>query len=254
MLDPKEVKIPVTSDNHLFPVFLKLEHMHVLIVGGGNIGLEKISAVLNNSPAAKITLVARKVLPEIIALKKKSDKLIILEKEFEISDLPGKGLVIAATGDRAISELIRAEATKQKILINVADTPDLCDFYLGSIVQKGDLKIAISTNGKSPTFAKRLKEVFNEELKEEELNKSIENLSKFRNHLKGDFANKVKKLNEITSVLIDKNEPARLSHANHSGGKSKRNFKDRLLMFVLYSLSALALMLVGHIVFTLIFH
>ena len=159
MSNPEEVTIPTTSSNHLFPVFLKLEHMHVLIVGGGTIGLEKISAVLNNSPATKITLVARKVLPEIFAFKNKSDKLTILEKEFEKNDLQGKDLVIAATGDRAISELIRTEATKQKILINVADTPDLCDFYLGSIVQKGDLKIAISTNGKSPTLAKRMKEV-----------------------------------------------------------------------------------------------
>ncbi|MCX6295314.1 MAG: NAD(P)-dependent oxidoreductase [Bacteroidetes bacterium] len=54
-----------TSTNPLFPIFLKLEHMHVLIVGGGKIGLEKISAILNNSPDTKITLVAKEVLPEI---------------------------------------------------------------------------------------------------------------------------------------------------------------------------------------------
>lgn len=198
----KAMEKSATSDNHLFPIFLKLEHIHVLIVGGGAIGLEKISTIFNNSPAAKITLVARKVLPEIIALKKNTDTLTILEKEFEISDLNGKDLVMAATGNRAISELIRTEATKQKILINIADTPDLCDFYLGSIVQKGDLKIAISTNGKSPTFAKRLKEVFNEALPED-IQLSIDNLNKFRNHLKGDFTNKVKQLNDITSVLLD---------------------------------------------------
>ena len=197
---------PENKGNQLFPIFLKLDQFHVLIVGGGVIGLEKITAILNNSPATKVTLVARRVLPEITALKNKFDKLTILEKEFEVSDLDNKGLVIAATGDRSVSELIRKETSVRKILINVADTPDLCDFYLGSIVQKGDLKIAISTNGKSPTLAKRLKEIFNEELSEEDIQNTLDNLSKFRNHLKGDFANKVKQLNEITATLIDKNK------------------------------------------------
>lgn len=192
-----------TTGNQLFPVFLKLEHLHVLIIGGGAIGLEKISAVLNNSPATTVTLVARTVLPEIKAFKTRFEKLTILEKEFKTTDLDDKDLVIAATGDKVLSAFIRAEARKRNLLINVADTPDLCDFYLGSIVQKGDLKIAISTNGKSPTLAKRLKEVFNDALPEE-TQLTMDNLNKFREHLKGDFANKVKQLNKITSVLVDK--------------------------------------------------
>ncbi len=195
-----------TSTNNLFPIFLKLEHLHVLIVGGGAIGLEKITAVLNNSPATKVTLVAITVLPEITELKKQFPQLTIQEKEFEVSDLFGKDIVIAATGDRTVSERIRIEATKQKTLINVADTPDLCDFYLGAIVQKGDLKIAISTNGKSPTLAKRLKEIFNEELQAATIQELLENLNKFRNQLKGDFANKVKELNEATKSLLNKKE------------------------------------------------
>jgi siroheme synthase-like protein len=192
-----------STGNQLFPVFLKLEHLHVLIIGGGTIGLEKISAVLNNSPATAVTLVARTVLPEIKDFQKKFEKLTILERAFELKDLDEKNIVIAATGDRELSILIRQEATKRKLLVNVADTPDLCDFYLGSIVKKGDLKIAISTNGKSPTLAKRLKEVFNDALPED-TQLSMDNLNKFREHLKGDFTNKVKQLNEITSVLLDK--------------------------------------------------
>ncbi|HSH66482.1 MAG TPA: bifunctional precorrin-2 dehydrogenase/sirohydrochlorin ferrochelatase [Bacteroidia bacterium] len=169
--------------NQLFPVFLKLEQLHVLIVGGGNIGLEKITAVLRNSPQTRITLVARRILPEILELKKESTRLLIIEKAFERSDLDNKDLVIAATGDRTVSEEIRIESKKRKILVNVADTPDLCDFYLGSIVQKGDLKIAISTNGKSPTLAKRLKEVFNDALPAD-TQLTIEQLNRFRNQLK----------------------------------------------------------------------
>ena len=190
------------TGNRLFPIFLKLEQLHVLIVGGGAIGLEKISAVLNNSPETKVTLIAKGVLPEIKKFLERSNKLKILERSFEIADLNEKDLIIAATGDKSLSELIRKEATKRKILINIADTPDLCDFYLGAIVQKGDLKIAISTNGKSPTLAKRLKEVFNEALPEE-IQESLDNLNKFRNQLKGDFTDKVKQLNALTSTLVD---------------------------------------------------
>lgn len=229
--------LEVTSDtgmNQLFPVFLKLEHLHVLIVGGGNIGLEKITAVLKNSPKAKVTLVARRILPEIQEFKKQSAQLTLIERTFEVSDLDNKDLVIAATGDRSVSELIRIESQKRKILINVADTPDLCDFYLGSIVQKGDLKIAISTNGKSPTLAKRLKEVFNEALPQN-TQLSIEQLNRFRNQLKGDFAEKVKQLNEVTAVLIDKKE------------KPKPSITQQLIRILLYVLTAAGLIALGHV-------
>lgn len=92
----------------------------------------------------------------------------------------------------------------------MADKPELCDFYLGSIVQKGDLKIAISTNGKSPTIAKRLKEVLNEGLPAE-LDNTLQQMSHLRNSLNGDFAYKVKKLNEVTSILV---EPKTLGRKN----------------------------------------
>jgi hypothetical protein len=126
----------------------------------------------------------------------------------------------------------------------VADTPDLCDFYLGSIVQKGDLKIAISTNGKSPTLAKRLKEVFYEALPGD-TQESIENLNKFRNHLKGDFANKVKELNKATAILIDKKDEVTKKDI-------KKQFNKRILFVTLYALSVIGLMLFGHLFFTFI--
>ena len=193
------------AENKLFPIFLKLEHLHVLIVGGGTIGLEKLTAILTNSPDATITLAARNIKPEIFDFQSRFNKLTIQKKTFEVSDLDGKDLVIAATGDNYISKLISEEAGKRKLLVNIADTPDLCDFYLGSIVQKGDLKIAISTNGKSPTFAKKLKEVFNETLSDD-TQLSIDNLNKLRKHLKGDFTDRVKKMNEITSVLLSNSD------------------------------------------------
>jgi len=130
--------------------------------------------------------------------------VVLVQRAFQTEDLEGEDVVIVATENHALNRRIRDEAKAKKILVNVADTPDLCDFYLGSIVTKGDLKIAISTNGKSPTFAKRLREFFEEALPDD-LQQLLDNLNEVRSKLKGDFAHKVKKLNEITSNLISKN-------------------------------------------------
>src|SRR6185369_2657901 len=109
---------------------------------------------------------------------------------------------IVAVNEPSVSGYIRVLAKQKKLLVNVADNPDLCDFYLGSIVQKGNLKIAISTNGKSPTTAKRIKELLNHHLPEQ-IDDSIENLYALRKQLNGSFEDKVNKLNEITSVLVE---------------------------------------------------
>lgn len=103
-----------------------------------------------------------------------------------MTDLDGKDLVVMSTDNPSLHKEIRTVCRERHILVNVADTPDLCDFYLGSIVQKGSLKIAISTNGKSPTAAKRIKQVLNESLPEE-IDEVLENLNQFRNTIKGDF-------------------------------------------------------------------
>ena len=143
--------------NTLYPVFLKLEQMHLLLVGAGNVGLEKLQSILGNSPASRVTIIAPMVRQEVREYVSEFDHCDIIEKPFEESDLEGKDLVVVATDDKALNEVIRDLAHERKIWVNVADTPALCDFYLGSIVQKGNLKIAISTNGKSPTTANELR-------------------------------------------------------------------------------------------------
>ena len=98
---------------------------------------------------------------------------------------------------------VRKEAKLRNILVNVADNPPYCDFYMGGIVSKGNLKIAISTNGKSPTLAKRLRQLF-EEVIPETTDELLENLNTYRKTLKGDFEEKVDKLNELTRDMIRK--------------------------------------------------
>ena len=189
--------------NNLFPVFLKLEELHTLIVGGGNVGLEKISGLLKSSPAARITVVAEKISDEIRNLAAQSKNIFLNERSFRIRDLQNKDLVILATDDKALHERIRIQARKKRILVNVADTPDLCDFYLGSVVTKGNLKIGISTNGKSPTIAKRMREYF-EEVLPDNTNQLLDNMQKIRDRIKGDFRRKVDVLNEITASWLGK--------------------------------------------------
>ncbi|MFP5042334.1 TSUP family transporter [Parasediminibacterium sp. JCM 36343] len=189
--------------NTLFPVFLKLEQLRLLIVGGGFIGLEKLQAVINNSPATDITLVGITISNDIKALAALYSNIKLLEKPYETSDLQNKDLVIAAVNDISLATTITADTKQHGILINAADKPDLCDFYLGSIVKKGNLKIAISTNGKSPTIAKRVKEMMNEILPEQ-IDELLNNMQAYRAQLKGDFENKVNTLNEVTKTLIVK--------------------------------------------------
>jgi len=109
-------------------------------------------------------------------------------------------VVISAVNDRETSEKIFELTKANRKLINSADIPELCDFYLGSVVRKGNLKIAISTNGKSPTIAKRLKEVLADALPMQ-IDDVLTNMSVIRGKLNGSFHEKVEKLNEITKEL-----------------------------------------------------
>ena len=157
-----EVQPPVIENqtNTLFPVFLKLEQMQLLIVGGGSVGLEKLRAVLNNSPKTAIKLIAISISDEINELAKENANVELIRRAIDENDLSTPDLIIVAVNDRSVSEWVHSTAKANGKLVNVADKPDLCDFYLSSVVTKGNLKVAISTNGKSPTVAKRLKEVF----------------------------------------------------------------------------------------------
>ena len=193
----------MNETNKLFPVFLKLEDMRVLLIGAGNVGVEKLNAILNNAPATHVLVVAKEINDEFSDLAALHPNIHIKQTDYHADFLNDCDIVIAAVNDIALSTIIRNDAKVRGKLINVADKPYLCDFYLGSVVTKGNLKLAISTNGKSPTMAKRLREVFNE-LLPDELDEIINNLQMVRNGLQGDFKHKVDELNKITQKLVEK--------------------------------------------------
>lgn len=207
VMEKDSTRPEVQTGNNLFPVFMKLENLRLLIVGGGKIGLEKLQAVLQNSPATEILLVAPEIGEPVRELAALHPGVRLLERPYHPNDLEYADLAIVAVNDRAVSETIALDARARGVLVNVADTPDLCDFYLGSIVRKGNLKIAISTNGKSPTIAKRLKEEIGNMIPEE-MDAVLDNMQSIRSNLNGDFTEKVRRLNELTSVLAAGREPA----------------------------------------------
>lgn len=192
------------NKNELYPIFLKLSTLKVLIIGGGSVGLEKLSFLLKSSPGAKVTVVSNKFMPEIIALALKY-RIDIIRTVYDKSFLLEKHIVIAATDSDTLNLQIHTDCKEKNILVNVADNPILCDFFMGGIVTKGNLKLAISTNGKSPTIAKRLRQFF-EEILPDDIDELVENLHLFRKSIKGNFEEKVKNLNELTKGLINKND------------------------------------------------
>ena len=191
-----------TSVNELFPVFLKLNQFNVLIIGGGNVGLEKLSAMLKNSPKADVTIVSKTFIQELKDLADLKENVKLITDEFNESYLEGKNIVISALNDIDKSAEIKVIVNSKGLLYNAADKPELCDFYLGSTVTKGNLKIGISTNGKSPTMAKRIKETLNDVFPDE-TEEVLENLYKIRSELKGDFDLKIKTLNKITKDMVE---------------------------------------------------
>jgi len=195
--------------NTLFPVFLKTEKARFLIVGGGHVGLEKTQTLLKQNPEVAITIVATSILPELWEVIYKFKNITTFQRHFEEEDVNSVDFVIAATNDKVLNASIKKIANKRNILVNAADQPELCDFYLGSIVNKGSLKIAISTNGKSPVLARRMREHLEEAIPEN-INDSIDNLNAFRNSHKGNFQEKVADLNRITQNLSATAKPKKV--------------------------------------------
>lgn len=188
--------------NELYPIFLKVSNLSILIVGGGNVGLEKLSFLLKSSPNAKVQMIAPQFLKETLQLAEKHGVEItknVYQKQF----LERKHIVVACTDKVEVNEEVYHDCRERSILVNVADNPPFCDFYMGGIVTKGNVKVAISTNGKSPTAAKRLRQFF-EDVLPENIDDLVKNLNEYRKTIKGDFEEKVEALNEFTKSLVNK--------------------------------------------------
>ncbi len=190
--------------NNLYPVFLKVKNLEILIVGGGNVAEEKLTFLLKSSPDAKVTMVSPMFREDTVKLAQKFG-VEIINKKYHRRFLKGKHIVIATTDVPVVNIQVYKDCRKRSKLVNVADNPPYCDFYMGGIVTKGNVKVAISTNGKSPTTAKRLRQFF-EAVLPENIDDLVKNLNEYRKTIQGDFEEKVEVLNEFTKGLIEKKE------------------------------------------------
>jgi siroheme synthase-like protein len=139
----------------LFPIFVKLQSRLVVVIGGGEIAFGKIDGLLR--AGAKVRVIAPEVHPSF-AEPIRSGKIDWLPRKFQPDDLAGATLAIAATSAPGVNAAVYREAEARGILCNAVDDIENCHFYYGSIVQRGDLQIAVSTNGKSPALAQRLRQ------------------------------------------------------------------------------------------------
>jgi precorrin-2 dehydrogenase/sirohydrochlorin ferrochelatase len=139
---------------------LKLTGRRCLVVGGGEIGLEKVEGLL--ACDAGVTVVAPELVPELSALAGEGS-IAWEQRVYAPADLEGTFMVIAATNDTDVNISVYNDAEKRAMLVNVVDVPPLCNFILPAIVRTGPLAIAISTAGASPALAKRIKAQIAEE-------------------------------------------------------------------------------------------
>lgn len=137
-----------------YPVNLDIRNRKCLVVGGGAVGTRKVMTLLDCG--AKVTVVSTDVAEKLQELSD-SDIIKLEKRPFQISDLDEMFLVIGATDNQEINKEIHSEAERLGILCNIADRPEDCNFILPAIVNRGDLIIAISTSGKSPAFAKKMR-------------------------------------------------------------------------------------------------
>ena len=139
----------------LFPMFIKLTGRQVLVVGAGNAGELKIGGLLETG--VRIRVVALEATPTVREWARSAEIELEL-RAFADDDLQGAFLVVAATASRRLNERIYRAAQKLGVLCNVVDVPDLCDFFYPSIVRRGDLQIAVSTAGQSPSLAQKIRQ------------------------------------------------------------------------------------------------
>lgn len=188
--------------NNLYPIFLKAKNLNFLIVGGGFVAEEKLTFLLKSSPDAKVTMVSPMFREGTIELAKKGC-VTLINDIYQKKYIKGRHIVVATTDIPEVNVQVWKDCRAEAKLVNVADNPPYCDFYMGGIVTKGNVKVAISTNGKSPTTAKRLRQFF-EEVIPENIDDLVKNLNEYRKTIKGNFEEKVEALNEFTKSLVEK--------------------------------------------------
>lgn len=137
-----------------YPIHLDIQGRACLVVGGGDVGERKVKGLL--ACDGRVTVISPRITPELARLAE-GNRIACHLRPFQGTDLDGMFLVIGATDDEELNRQIHTEAESRRILCNIADRPAICNFILPSVIRRGDLVVTVSTSGKSPAFAKRLR-------------------------------------------------------------------------------------------------
>ena len=137
-----------------YPAFINLENRSVLVVGGGAVAERKVETLLETG--ARVTVVSPDITQHLQEYER-SNRISVRHRSFIPSDVEAVSLVISATDDPATQSEVASIATLKNILVNTVDKPELCSFIVPAILRRGDITIAISTSGKSPSLAAELR-------------------------------------------------------------------------------------------------
>lgn len=140
---------------NLFPMFMKLSGKRCLVVGAGKIGEPKIGGLIDTGARIHVVAIAAS---DRVREWADAGKIDLELRAFSSSDLDGMFLAVVATASRSLNERVYLAAQERGVLCNVVDVPDLCDFFYPAVVRRGDLQIAISTAGQSPSLAQKLRQ------------------------------------------------------------------------------------------------
>lgn len=184
------------------PIFLNLSDKKCLVIGGGQVAERKVFSLL--AAGALVTVISPDIterLQKLALARKGNNKINYIPGKYNKGDIEGFILAISATDSKSVNELVRTDADKFKVLLNVVDNMELCDFITPSVVNRGDLMVAISSSGKSPLLTKALGELLDETLPAE-LAVLTDILGAVRNKLLKKQVKNDKKI-EIYNALID---------------------------------------------------
>ena len=181
---------------NLFPMFLKLEGRNCLVVGGGQVGTQKIAGLLE--AGAKVTVIDPS--PTVAVREFFGNRVVWHERKYFPGDLNGVYLVIAATSNVDLNQRIYREAQSRGILANVVDVPELCDFYYPAVVRRGALVVAVSSQGESPHLAQRVRDEI-AKLLPEELDEAVKHIGDERRRILREHASGPERLQLLRDLV-----------------------------------------------------
>ena len=183
-----------------YPIFLEMAGNKAVIIGGGQVAYRKAESLL--SAGSKLTIIAETICDDIKKLCQTANAILI-EAEYDEKYLSDSILVIAATDDMPLNKKVYEYCRSRRILCNIVDVPELCDFYIPSVVKRGALQIAISTDGGCPAYARKLRENLSEIITDNH-GRFLDELDKIRKQIISQVADIVKRKKILTELAGDK--------------------------------------------------